>query len=270
MFGVLAVTHYGVVCAAASVRTEQVEVQLVSASSALAPGATTWLGLRLKHAPGWHTYWVNPGDSGLPTKLKWTLPEGYRADDIDWPTPKRFSVGELVNFGYDGEVLLPVALRVPATAKTGSSASIAVDARWLVCHEECIPGRATLTLDLPVATQAQIDPHWRGAFANARAAQPQGTPLKAIARDTGKQIELRLPNNDIGRDASIDAFAAQTKVVANMRPIVSMRDAATLLTFAKSDYFTSTPDAIDLVLVRAHAPALRVHATFARSDAPPG
>ena len=249
--------------AASSSRTEQLNAELISESAALVPGATAWLGLRLQHAPGWQTYWINPGDSGLPTRLKWSLPTGYAADDIAWPAPKRFAVAELANFGYDGDVLLPVALHVPADAKPGTVANIALDARWLVCHEECLPGRATLTLDLPVAVQTRIDPRWRSAFTAARDAQPRGEALEASARVIGHSIEISLPRGKLHDAKQLDAFAVQTKIIANALPVGTLRDGNIVLIFAKSDYFTSIPDALDLVIVRAHAPALRAHAKFA-------
>jgi DsbC/DsbD-like thiol-disulfide interchange protein len=251
---------------ASPIASDQVSVDLLSESTALVPGATAWLGLRLQHAPHWHTYWINPGDSGLPTKLRWTLPTGFAADAIAWPAPKRFSVGELTNFGYDGDALLPVALHVPTDAKPGTIAHLGVEARWLVCREECIPGRAALVLDVPVAAQPATDSLWRAAFAKARAAQPLEDARPALARDTGSQIEVSLPGVDLGKDT--DAFVQQTRVVANARPQISQRRNDAVLSFAKSDYFTSIPAALDLVVVRTGAPALRIHAAFAAPDPP--
>jgi DsbC/DsbD-like thiol-disulfide interchange protein len=71
-----------------------------------------WVGLQLQHQPEWHTYWKNPGDSGLPTQLDWTLPAGIEAGEIAWPVPKKIPVGTLANYGYEGNVLLPVPLTV--------------------------------------------------------------------------------------------------------------------------------------------------------------
>src|SRR3982751_3346550 len=82
---------------------EHVSVELISEHSELAPGQSLQLGLLLRHEPHWHTYWINPGDSGLPTTVTWTLPEGLKTQDIAWPMPKRFDVGGLYNFGFDGE-----------------------------------------------------------------------------------------------------------------------------------------------------------------------
>lgn len=269
MFGLLAVSSAGFARAAASVQTEQLGVELVSGAATLVPGATVQLGLHFRHAPGWHTYWINPGDSGLPTRLKWSLPAGYVADEIGWSVPRRFDVGGIANFGYDGDVLLPVALHVPADAKPGSRANLTVEARWLVCHEECVPGRASLTLDLPVTRKTQVDSQWRTAFATARAAQPQGEPLKAAARDRGAHIEIGLPRGAFAGTTPVDAFAVQSKVVANSPPIAAARDGGVMLTFAKSDYFTSIPDALDLVVVPARGLAQRVHATFGAPPASP-
>src|SRR5688572_13542809 len=88
-------------CALASnvVQTEQVRAELVAhAPEGLAPGNTVWLGLALEHIPHWHTYWKNPGDSGLPTTMTWQLPPGAAAGDIDWPAPSRLPLGPLLNF----------------------------------------------------------------------------------------------------------------------------------------------------------------------------
>ena len=102
--------------AAAPVKTENVEAELVSERMAAEPGSTLTLALRLKIIPHWHTYWRNPGDSGEPTSLEWKLPPGYSAGPIQWPAPKRLPIGPLLNFGYEDEVLHLVEISVPANA----------------------------------------------------------------------------------------------------------------------------------------------------------
>jgi thiol:disulfide interchange protein/DsbC/DsbD-like thiol-disulfide interchange protein len=132
------------------VDTGQVRAELLAhAPDGVTPGATVWLGLRLQHAPKWHTYWKNPGDSGLPTELNWTLPDGVSAGPVDWPTPRKFPLGTLANYGYDNTVLLPVPLTVTAVP-AGNSLSITLDATWLACRQECIPEEGRFTLNLPV------------------------------------------------------------------------------------------------------------------------
>jgi hypothetical protein len=122
--------------------------------------------------------------------------------------PQRFDVDGLFNFGYSGDALLPVQLDVPANAKAGSAVQLAVEARWLVCREECIPGKAMLTLDLPIAAEAAMDSRWQAAFAAARAAQPQSGPWTGVAHERGERIEVTLPGSgaDVPSDVALDAF----------------------------------------------------------------
>ena len=101
---------------ASPVKTEHVEAELVSERTALIPGKPVTLALRLKMADGWHTYWRNPGDSGLPTTITWKLPDGVGVGAIQWPAPRTLPTGPLVNYGYEGEVLLLTGLTVPRDA----------------------------------------------------------------------------------------------------------------------------------------------------------
>jgi hypothetical protein len=97
------------------VATAEVRAELVAhAPEGVAPRKPEWLGLLLQHAPHWHTDWKNPGDSGLPTLLDWQVPTGLAAGAIQWPTPQRLPGGPLINSGYEGRVLLPVPLTMPA------------------------------------------------------------------------------------------------------------------------------------------------------------
>ena len=177
---------------AAPVKTDHVDAELVADRTALVPGEPTTVALRLAIAPGWHTYWRNPGDSGLPTTLAWQLPAGVNAGPIEWPAPQALPVGPLVNYGYEGEVLHLVELKA-APALAAGNATLRARADWLVCRETCIPDGADLTLVLPVAKAAQPDPKWGAAIAAARAAMPQ--PLagwKVAAQGSGESIALKL------------------------------------------------------------------------------
>jgi len=180
--------------AAAPVKTAHVAAELVSANTALVPGTTALLALRLDIAPGWHTYWRNPGESGLPTTLDWRLPPGYAAGAIEWPAPSRLPAGPLVNYGYVGEALHLVPITVPATAQIGSDVVLAARADWLVCRETCIPEGADLALTLPVAREAGADARWAAAIAAARAGLPRSLPAEwaATAQASGSTIALDL------------------------------------------------------------------------------
>ncbi|MEN9544640.1 MAG: hypothetical protein RLZZ598_1473 [Pseudomonadota bacterium] len=200
------------------VTTEQVRAELLAhAPEGVGPGKPVWLGLQLTHQPHWHTYWKNPGDSGLPTTLAWTLPAGVTASEIDWPAPSRLSIGPLLNHGYEGTVLLPVALTVPADF-SGDRLHVKLRADWLVCKTECIPEHGEFTLALPT-TQA-IAGH-AAAFEAAFARRPLALPAaQTRARIEGDAIVWTLdglPASVRGRDA---AFYAETAgVIETAAPI---------------------------------------------------
>ena len=154
------------------VRTPHVEAQLVAERTAIVPGEPITLALRLAIIPEWHTYWLNPGDSGEPTALEWRLPAGYRAGDIRWPVPERLPAGPLLNYGYSGEVLHLVEVQAPANALPGESVTLRARATWLVCRIDCIPEDAELSLTLPVAASAAADSRWSGPIAATRVRIP--------------------------------------------------------------------------------------------------
>lgn len=152
------------------VTTPQVKAELMAhAPEGVAAGKPLWLGLAITHQPHWHTYWKNPGDSGLPTTFEWTLPPGVMAGDIQWPTPKKLPIGPLMNFGYEDTVLLPVQVTVPA-GFSGPELKARLKADWLVCKDVCIPesGEFELTIPVQAATAGQ-----QALFDAARAAMPQ-------------------------------------------------------------------------------------------------
>ncbi|MFO1397893.1 MAG: protein-disulfide reductase DsbD family protein [Burkholderiales bacterium] len=178
---------------AAPVKTEHVEAELVSERTALVPGQTTTVALRLAMQDGWHTYWQNPGDSGLPTTLAWTLPAGVTAGPLQWPAPQPLPAGPLVNYGYEGQVLLLSDIVVPADAPAGESMTLSAKAEWLVCRETCIPEEAKLELVLPVAQRSDPYPQWGKAIAATRDALPAKVPGWVFAaKGDGPKVTLTL------------------------------------------------------------------------------
>jgi DsbC/DsbD-like thiol-disulfide interchange protein len=140
----------------------KVSVELLSEVRAIASGETFWVALRQRIAPGWHTYWMNPGDSGEPPRIEWALPAGFTAGDIAWPYPERIPVGPAMSFGYSDEVVLPIPLTAPTTLKIGSRVTLRAQASWVVCEKTCIPEDAPVALTLPVVG-APPGPDPRGA-----------------------------------------------------------------------------------------------------------
>lgn len=160
-------------------KSDQIEVELISETTNVVPGQTLWLGIRLQPIEHWHTYWKFGGDSGEATEAsEWQLPPGATVGDIVWPMPEwvPFPGSDLVTFNYEGEVILPLPISVPANF-SGSSFDISNTIDWQVCDEICIPGSAEFSLSLPVAENAEIDSKWQQAFAQSRANTP--TPVDA-------------------------------------------------------------------------------------------
>jgi len=172
------------------VRADNVDAELTAATDAVVPGQPLVVGLRLKHDEHWHTYWQVPGDSGLPTRIQWKLPPGWSAGPIEWPLPERLPVGPLMNFGYEGEVLLLTTLTPPANLKAGADVALAARGDWLICKDVCIPGGADLKLQLPVRDSA--GPSRRAAlFAATRARVPAPIQLQnAEAVIDGSRLQL--------------------------------------------------------------------------------
>ena len=172
------------------VDTGQVRAELVAhAPQGVAADQPAWLGLRIDHKPGWHTYWKNPGDSGLPTSLTWTLPPGFAAGEIRWPTPKPLPLGDLVNYGYEGTLLLAVPLRVPQGFQ-GDTVPVRLAAEWLVCKDVCIPESGSFALELPVRAATVAQAAW---FDAAASALPMSLPaLKGHATPSQGRLDVEI------------------------------------------------------------------------------
>ena len=208
----IAVLAHAAIGCAAPVKTPHVEAELISENATVVPGRPTTVALRLKIEDGWHTYWRNPGDSGLPTTIDWKLPSGFHAGAIEWPAPKALEVGPLVNYGYEGTVLHLVALDVPSDAKPGSAAELTARADWLVCKETCIPDGADLRLALPIAERAESSSQWAAAFAAAREAIPKRLGgWHAEAHGMGAKIVLALAPPAGASDPGTLRFFANTE-----------------------------------------------------------
>ncbi len=177
----------------AAVTSPRVSATLLSSRDAVSPGERFNVALVQKIAPGWHTYWRNPGDSGEATKIDWALPAGMSAGDIQWPAPKALPVEPLVNFGFEGTVLLPVEMVIPADAKPGETVTLKANATWLVCEKICIPEEGAFTLDLPVAAAPVSDDAAQSRIDATRAALPKPAGFTASLKADGEALVLSLP-----------------------------------------------------------------------------
>lgn len=248
----------GLMCAslapahAAPVRDGHVVAELVARESAFVPGQPVTVGVHLTMDPTWHTYWRNSGDSGLTTTIKWTLPKGFEAGPIDWPTPTRLPLSTIMNYGYEGDVLLTSPIRTAAL--NGARAQIKARVDWLVCSaEECIPGGADLVLSLPVGASALPDPAHAALFEKARAQLPQPAPKWEFATQRLGDGSYRLTARPLsGQPLPGGAyfFADDAGVTQSGAPQNPTLDNGVLsVTLKPSQYAQGTPTALNGVWV---------------------
>jgi thiol:disulfide interchange protein DsbD len=201
----------------AVVENAQIRAELIAhAPLGFGSDKPLWLGLQLRHATGWHTYWKNPGDSGLPTELNWTLPPGWQAGPIQWPLPQRVQIGNLANYGYENEVLLPVAVTVPQPLPAGTDLNIQLHASWLVCREECIPQEGDFVLRLPLRSSYAMH---AASFTAALGAVPSSpdskSAVKLQARVDSQGVLLRAQDLPVAwQGKALNAFPQTARVFA--------------------------------------------------------
>jgi DsbC/DsbD-like thiol-disulfide interchange protein len=183
---------------------QHVKVELISEQDAIVPHSKIWAGIRFDLQDGWHTYWVNPGDSGEPPRIEWELPEGFQAGAIQWPYPERLSTPPFADFGYEHQALLIAAVQPPPGLKEGVSQRIAARVHYLVCRDVCIPGQKQLELTLPVKSRAVAGSEVQ-LFEATRRRLPRPAPESWIisAASIGDDFVLNLI---IGRSAGAPQF----------------------------------------------------------------
>jgi thiol:disulfide interchange protein len=203
-----------------SAATEQVAARLVASVDAVHPDSEIYLGVNQRIIPHWHTYWSNPGDSGLPTTIEWSLPADASASDILWPIPSRFNLGTITNYGYSDEVTLLSKIRVPANAKIGETFAVQATVDWLVCHEECIPQQVQLSLNLPIV--AATSPNGLGSplILNALAQLPVASPwpLQVTPIEGGFNLDVALTQEQIKQIKDIWFYPADWGVLVQNIP----------------------------------------------------
>ena len=192
---------------AQSAASPHATTDLVAETVGVAPGSTLQVAVIQSLDKGWHTYWRNPGDAGEATAIRWTLPPDWRAGEITWPTPHRLPVGPIMNYGYEGKVVLPVPIQVPVGARIGDKARLSAIVDYLVCAEVCVPGSATVSLVLPVvAGTPASDPRWGPAIADALAAAPKPSGLAATFQVSGGQLKLAVAGDALRGAVARDTY----------------------------------------------------------------
>ena len=203
-----------------------VKAELLADTSAIVPGKAFTVGLLLRMAPGWHTYWKFSGDAGLPTELKWKLPQGFKIGEIRWPIPlKTIDPGDIETYGYENEVLLMQEITPPSKIDE-SSVKLSAEANWLVCEKICIPGGETLQLELPISTTSQ--PANTELFARYRRLLPQNWPGADAATTewsrAGSDLRLKVASVALANYPAVDFFPLPEQGTVVGHPTVESRN----------------------------------------------
>ena len=182
-----------------------VRAELVSDVSSVAPAEVFWVGLQMNMDDGWHTYWINSGDSGLPTKIEWDLPEGFTAGETRWPYPKRFDYADgLAGYGYEGEVLLLTPITVVGDLTAGEQYYITARVNWLSCREICVPGKADLSMTMGVGfDNLRVHEDIRKFFDLERSKWPQEDQAGRISVLANTEMFIILVASDAAMDDEI-------------------------------------------------------------------
>lgn len=199
------------VVSAALPQSPRARVDLVSEQAAITPGGAVWLGIRQRIAPGWHTYWINPGDSGEPLSMEWALPAGFRVEPIAWPHPERIPVGPAMSHGYTDEAVLLVRVTAPADLTPGKLVTLGGRASLLVCEKICIPEEKDLALTLPVQTGPAAASPDAPLIARARRAVPLPSPWPATVSVSPERVVLSLDARGLAANRVSDAWFYPTE-----------------------------------------------------------
>src|SRR5688572_10076336 len=169
-------------------RDNAIKPELVAEGPAV-PGGEVELAIVMHTRPGWHGYWLNPGDAGLPMTIDWQLPPGAGLGPLRFPVPDKLLVAGIVNYVYERDHALLTRLKVPADAK--GRLHLRADAQWLACTDRvCVPERGSFSLDLPVGSGRAPE---RTRFDEWRRALPRPLASPAKFALNGERIDIAIP-----------------------------------------------------------------------------
>jgi thiol:disulfide interchange protein DsbD len=240
-----------------SATPQECEASLVPSVSRIAPGSTFTVGVRFKIEEGWHIYWMNPGDSGMPTAIKWKLPPGFKTSQIHWPYPHRMNGGGITNYGFDNELMLLVDVAAPQSLRPGTNVTLAADLSWLICKESCVPGSASVAVTLPVgstpgtnAENAEAIARWAKLVPSNR--HSLGESAKQV--NAGIQLSVLLPTGEGGDVLDAYFFASREGMVSHSPEQERRLDGSRLtLTLPKPEFGGGTVGTLQGVLTVEYA-----------------
>lgn len=182
------------------VKAEHATLELIAESETAVPGETLQLAIHFELEAHWHIYWKNPGASGLPPDIEWDLPEGLSPGAMQYPAPQRIELGGLMSYAYEDAATFIVPIKVSEDLVHGGTLTIGADVSYLICKDVCLPGDASLTLDLAVGDRA-VPSADAGRFETARASQPIKASVWQLAAEVdGETMRVHVRGPDMPED----------------------------------------------------------------------
>ena len=174
-------------------------VEVVSERDAVVPGESFFAAFDMVMDDGWHVYWRNPGDAGLPPVAHWDGDGAALVGDFVWPVPHELPVvpGQIMDYGYDHRLVLPFQVTVPTDAVGLISLSGRLD--YLICEEICIPESVDFRFTLPISDEAKIDQESGALIADWIAAAPQPFEGDACLSERDDKLILSLADDALSR-----------------------------------------------------------------------
>lgn len=238
---------------AAPIRSGHASAELIAASSTFVPSKPVDAAIRLIVDPGWHTYWINPGEGGMKLGVEWVLPEGWSAGPLGWPVPIRFKTGDLPGFGYVGEVIIPVTLTPPPDTTRAARISVKLD--WLTCDDgSCVSGDAAPILELSPGDSTATPS--AAVIEKAKSQVPKPVEgLTLAVTEEGKSIILTLATPDGIDPAKVATFPTTPQVVDPAATIRFEKSGDSWIArVARSEYLEGPPKTLELVLTGGGLP----------------
>lgn len=204
---------------------EPVQTILLCEEETIQPGRSFWVAVQLKLGKGWHTYWKNPGDSGMGPQIKWSLPQGFRIDSVEWPVPKRMTLNSAVGFGYEEEAIL--LARITSPALVNNPVEIGADIKWVACDDaSCLPGGIKVSTSIPVSAREPLpNPKFKDIFSRGRLALPEKDSNKiSAARQAQNLIVLEVESSE--NIVKADFFPEESNRIDSSIEATLVKDAA--------------------------------------------
>lgn len=222
------------------VDTGKVTASLVSSHDSVAPGQEFYIALRTELDEHWHTYWRNPGDSGEPVQIDWTLPDGVTAGKINWPLPRPIPTGPIVNYGFEGTPLFPVKFKVSPDVEVGSVITVVSDFYYLVCKDVCIPEQGKVSLPIAIGESVE-DTGWKTEIDAALAASPTRGGVQGAITKTGASLNMSFKNLPEGDFSKAYFFPYKQGILGHSEAQIVTRGTEGLRLTTTPDYLWNDP-----------------------------